>query len=54
MVSQFGTQERTQVVAPAELGWGTHEKLLPPNAYEHKTGPKNQILMAQPGAIPSS
>ena len=37
-------------IAPAELGWGTHEKLLPPNAYEHKTGPKNQILMAQPGA----
>lgn len=37
-------------VAPAELGWGTHEKQLPANAYEHKTGPKNQIAIAQPGA----
>ena len=37
-------------IAPAELGWGTHEKLLPPNAYEHTTGPRNQIAIAQPGA----
>ena len=37
-------------VAPAELGWGTHEKQLPPNAYEHQVGPKNQIAIAQPGA----
>ena len=37
-------------IAPAELGWGTHEKLLPPAAYEHKVGPKNQIAIAQPGA----
>ena len=37
-------------VAPAELGWGTHEKSLPVNAYEHTTGPKNQIAIAQPGA----
>ena len=37
-------------VAPAELGWGTHEKSLPVNAYEHPTGPKNQIAIAQPGA----
>lgn len=37
-------------VAPAELGWGTHEKSLPRNAYEHKDGPKNQICLAQPGA----
>jgi len=37
-------------VAPAELGWGTHEKTLPVNGYEHKTGPKNQIAIAQPGA----
>jgi homospermidine synthase len=37
-------------VAPAELGWGTHEKKLPPMAYEHKSGPKNQIAIAQPGA----
>jgi homospermidine synthase len=37
-------------VAPAELGWGTHEKTLPANAYEHLSGPKNQIAIAQPGA----
>jgi homospermidine synthase len=37
-------------VAPAELGWGTHEKNLPVNAYEHPSGPKNQIAIAQPGA----
>jgi homospermidine synthase len=37
-------------VAPAELGWGTHEKKLPAMAYEHKSGPKTQIAIAQPGA----
>lgn len=37
-------------IAPAELGWGTHEKTLPINAYEHPDGPKNQICIAQPGA----
>ncbi len=36
-------------VAPAELGWGTHEKWLPPNAYVHQGKPGNQICMAQPG-----
>ena len=37
-------------IAPAELGWGTHEKTLPVNAYQHESGPKNQICKAQPGA----
>ena len=37
-------------IAPAELGWGTHEKTLPINAYQHLDGPKNQICIAQPGA----
>lgn len=37
-------------VAPAELGWGTHEKTLPPHAYVHTAGPANQICIAQPGA----
>jgi len=32
-------------VAPAELGWGTHEKFVPRGAYFHKTGPKNQICL---------
>jgi homospermidine synthase len=40
---------REEGVAPAEMGWGTHEKKLPLNAYEHKDGPKNQICLAQMG-----
>jgi homospermidine synthase len=35
--------------APAELGWGTHERDLPPGAYTHATGPKNQICLGQTG-----
>ena len=40
---------REEGVTTAELGWGTHEKQLPPLAYEHKTGPKNQICLARMG-----
>ncbi len=37
-------------VAPAEMGWGTHEKRLPPNAFIHTgEGPCNQICIARPG-----
>lgn len=36
-------------VAPAELGWGTHEHNIPENSYFHKTGPKNQICLASIG-----
>jgi homospermidine synthase len=37
-------------VAPAELGWGTHEKRLPPDGYVHNgPGPDNQICLARPG-----
>ncbi len=35
--------------APAEMGWGTHEKKYPALAYRHKQGPKNQIALAQMG-----
>ena len=35
--------------APAELGWGTHERRLPPHAYTPIGGPGNQIFLAQPG-----
>ena len=38
-------------VAPAELGWGTHERRLPPNGYQHESGPRNQIAIARPGAL---
>ncbi len=35
-------------VAPAEMGWGTHERRLPPLAYRHGgEGPGNQICLAQ-------
>ena len=37
-------------IAPAEIGWGTHEKVLPPHAYKHDDdGPSNQICIATPG-----
>jgi homospermidine synthase len=37
-------------IAPAELGWGTHEKRLPPNAHvHHGYGPRTQICIARPG-----
>ncbi len=32
-------------VAPAELGWGTHERLIPEAAFFHKEGPRNQICL---------
>ena len=35
---------------PAELGWGTHEKSLPPRGHEFDFGPKCAIYMLQPGA----
>ena len=36
-------------IAPAELGWGTHEKKLPRNGLRHETS-ATQICIAQPGA----
>ena len=36
-------------VTVSEMGWGTHEKELPPFAYEHKEGPRNQICLARMG-----
>ena len=38
-------------IAPAEMGWGTHERTLPVDAYEHAEGPRNQICLARPGAM---
>lgn len=40
---------REEGIAPAEMGWGTHEKKLPPLAVKHKSGPKNQICLARMG-----
>ena len=36
-------------VAPAELGWGTHERYIPKNASFHKVGPQNQICLKSIG-----
>jgi len=36
-------------LAPSEMGWGTHEKTLPPLAKRHKKGPRNQIALAKMG-----
>ena len=35
---------------PAELGWGTHEKELPPEGHHHKTGCGAAIYLNRPGA----
>src|ERR1051325_821847 len=40
---------RVEGTTTAELGWGTHEKELPPLAFTHKNGPKNQICLARMG-----
>ncbi len=40
---------REEGTAPAEMGWGTHEKKLPKLAHVPPYGPKNQIFLAQMG-----
>jgi homospermidine synthase len=40
---------REEGTTTAELGWGTHEKELPPFAVEHRDGPRNQICLARMG-----
>ncbi len=36
-------------IAPAEMGWGTHERKLPQDAWLHKAGPRNQICLERFG-----
>ena len=40
---------REEGTTTAEMGWGTHEKELPPLAYRHKRGPGNQICLGADG-----
>jgi homospermidine synthase len=40
---------REEGTTTAEMGWGTHEKELPPLAYQHADGPRNQICLARMG-----
>jgi homospermidine synthase len=35
---------------PSELGWGTHEKIMPPGAHHHKFGCGAAIYLTRPGA----
>jgi homospermidine synthase len=35
---------------PSELGWGTHEKALPPQGRRHEFGCQSAIYLMQPGA----
>jgi homospermidine synthase len=36
-------------LAPAELGWGTHERRLPADAFMHQDGPCNQLALGRMG-----
>jgi homospermidine synthase len=40
---------REEGTTTAEMGWGTHEKELPPLAFEHREGPRGQICLARMG-----
>ncbi|MDP2913796.1 MAG: saccharopine dehydrogenase C-terminal domain-containing protein, partial [Candidatus Omnitrophota bacterium] len=40
---------REEGTAPAEIGWGTHEKEFPRHAHTPPYGPKNQIFLSQMG-----
>jgi homospermidine synthase len=39
-----------EAVQPSELGWGTHEKWMPPNAHGYETGCQSAIYLLQAGA----
>ncbi len=40
---------REEATSPVEMGWGTHEKELPPLAAVPEYGPQNQIFLSQMG-----
>jgi homospermidine synthase len=40
---------REEGMAPAEMGWGTHERRLPFGSHVHRNGPRNQICLSQMG-----
>ncbi len=39
-----------EAMMPVEIGWGSHEKSLPPGGLEHSEGPRNAIYIPQPAA----
>lgn len=38
-----------EAIAPAEIGWGTHEKQLPKNGYSHASGLQHQVYTSTQG-----
>lgn len=40
---------REEGITTSEIGWGTHEKELPPHSFVHPEGPGNQICLARMG-----
>jgi len=36
-------------MAPAEMGWGTHERSIPEDGFQHEAGPRNQICLTSIG-----
>ncbi len=36
-------------ISPSELGWGTHERELPPHAIVPEPGPRNQVILPRMG-----
>jgi len=40
-----------EATQPVELGWGTHEKELPPDGHEYTVGRKASIFLDRPGAL---
>jgi homospermidine synthase len=45
--SIIGLEE--EATAPAEIGWGTHERILPKGIRFHQSGPKNQVYLESMG-----
>jgi homospermidine synthase len=41
----------SEATMPAEFGWGTHERELPPDGHEHEKGGKYAIYLDRPGAL---
>ncbi len=38
-----------EAIAPAELGWGTHERMMPKGTMFHRSGPRNQVCLRTKG-----
>lgn len=39
-----------EAMMPGEVGWGSHERRLPPDGREHAAGPRNAIYIERPAA----